>query len=83
MIKLAKDKQKHFLVGLLLSATIPFIGVYGLILCLGAGIGKEVYDLVSKRGTPEIMDAVWTVFPGAVVFLLYLLFGYWERSYSL
>ena len=75
MIKIAKDKQKHFLVGLLLSATIPFIGAYGLFLCILAGIGKEVYDLVSKNGTPEVMDVVYTVFPGAIVFLLYLLYG--------
>jgi len=73
MIKLAKDKQKHFLVGLLISLSIPFIGGYGLLLVLGAGIGKEVYDYVSKKGNPEVMDAVWTVIPGAIVYLIYLI----------
>lgn len=72
--KLAKDKQKHFFVGLVISATIPFIGVYGLVLCIILGVGKEVYDYTSKKGTPEVLDAVWTIAPAVVVYLLYYLF---------
>lgn len=73
--KLAKDKQKHFLVGLIISATIPYIGVYGLILCIILGVGKEVYDYTSKKGTPEVLDAVWTIIPAIVVYVLYSFFN--------
>jgi len=40
------------------------LAVFGVIF---AAIGKELYDLLSKRGTPEIMDAVATILGGAVV----------------
>ena len=69
-MKLAIDKQKHLAVGIILSLTIPFIGIYGLILCYVIGIGKEVYDYVSKKGTPEVLDAVWTVLPGTLLYII-------------
>ena len=62
------DKQLHFysggmLAGLLMPLSVQ-LAVFGVIF---AAIGKELYDLLSKRGTPEIMDAVATILGGAVV----------------
>ena len=56
------DKANHFCYG----AVIACCGMYWtpmVALCLAAAVGaaKEVYDRVSKRGTPDGMDAVWTV----------------------
>ena len=67
---LAEDKQLHFFSGGMLAGMLmPFglqTAVFGVIF---AAIGKELYDLLSKRGTPEIMDAVATILGGAVVIL--------------
>lgn len=63
------DKAMHIAYGAALS--IPGVLVahhLSLPLWAGAlalpvlfGVGKEVYDRVSKRGTPDFMDAVATV----------------------
>lgn len=67
------DKQKHLAVGIILSATIPFIGLYGLIICVILGVGKEVYDYTSKKGTPEVLDAVYTIVPTLITYIIYLI----------
>jgi len=69
-MKIPQDKQKHLAVGVIISLTIPFIGIYGLLLCLVAGVGKEIYDYISKKGTPEILDAVYTIIPAIIVYLI-------------
>ncbi len=37
--------------------------------CAGGGVGKEVYDKVSGRGTPDTRDALVTCLGGAVAFV--------------
>jgi len=64
------DKLKHFLIGYLISLTLPLIGVYALYICIAVAVGKELYDKISKKGTPEIMDMVWTVLPCALNYLI-------------
>lgn len=64
---LAHDKKLHFAVGALIAILVSLVSGnlwFGLAASAVAGVGKEVYDRVSKEGTPEVMDAVWTVIGG-------------------
>jgi len=73
-MKIGRDKWKHFAAGFLVSfLTVVIASIFTtniLILALGVGtstvvgIAKEVYDKVSKKGTPDIMDAVFTTLGG-------------------
>ena len=62
------DKLRHYLVGSLAAAAGGLHSVaVGALLCAALAVGKEVYDRASKRGTPDLLDAVWTLAGGAVV----------------
>ena len=65
------DKIQHFIMGFLLS--ILGVGWTPLIL-LGFmfGIGKEVYDYITKRGVAEWEDMAYT-FYGAILALIIVL----------
>lgn len=68
MVVIAQDKLMHYFVGsLIMALCIPFIEVYGLLVVLLAAVGKEAYDKVTGKGTPELMDIVYTMFGGLVV----------------
>lgn len=69
---MAHDKLKHFFIGYFISLSIVFIGVYGVFLTLAIAIAKEVYDKVSKRGTPEMLDIVYTVAPAVINYFIFL-----------
>ena len=69
------DKALHFysggmLAGLLMPLSVQ-LAVFGVIF---AAIGKELYDLLSKRGTPEIMDAFATIVGGSVIVIWAVIF---------
>ena len=67
---IAYDKRMHFLGGALLGLTsIVFPGL-GIALACVAGVGKEIYDKVSGKGTPEGADIVYTVAGGLLIELL-------------
>jgi hypothetical protein len=70
------DKQLHFFSGGMLAGLLmPFsvqMAVFGVVF---AGIGKELYDLLSEKGTPEIEDAVATILGGSVVVLVHTILG--------
>lgn len=68
---IAQDKLKHLAVGILFSILIPFIGIYSLLICVILAFGKEVYDYLSKKGTPETLDAVYTIAPTLITYLIY------------
>lgn len=36
-------------------------------------IGKEFYDKYSKKGTPEIADALWAIIPGLMILIIDLM----------
>jgi len=65
VVRIAKDKQQHFVAGLLLSL---FGLVYLPLISLGFiyGIGKETYDYF--KGKFDVMDILYT-FAGAGVSL--------------
>ena len=69
---MAHDKLKHFFIGYFISLSIVFIGVYGVFLTLAIAVAKEIYDKVSKKGTPEILDIVYTVAPCALNYFIFL-----------
>jgi len=69
------DKALHFysggmLAGLLMPLSVQ-LAVFGVIF---AAIGKELYDLLSKRGTPEWKDAFATIVGGSVIVICNLIF---------
>lgn len=56
------DHLLHLFAGLGIAAIFG-LGVhplFGLVLGIAAGAGKETYDLISGRGTPEWSDLFWT-----------------------
>lgn len=62
------DKLLHFAVGVLVFAAIlPFSGPWFAfaVACIAA-VGKEAYDHLTGKGTPELLDAAATVAGGAV-----------------
>jgi len=67
---LPADKANHFVYGAALAGVGALhSALAGAVLCWVFAIGKEVYDRVSKRGTPDRWDAVATA-AGAVPVLL-------------
>jgi len=70
------DKQYHFIAGLLIyliaqlflstwSAMIPVIVI---------ATAKEVWDYVSKKGTPDINDLLFTIYGALPLLILKLIF---------
>jgi hypothetical protein len=65
-----QDKANHFLYGTVVCAVVTLLTrqpIAGLIAVVALGFAKEVYDLVSKRGTPDWRDVAWTAAGGLVV----------------
>jgi hypothetical protein len=67
-----KDKRLHaaagFIIALLLSVISPLIGIIATVV---AGIGKEVYDKVIKKGKAELLDFVFTFLGGVLGVIAY------------
>lgn len=63
------DKANHLAYGALLACLGALAAgpVIGAALCLFFAIAKESFDRITKRGNPELMDAVWTAAGGALV----------------
>jgi hypothetical protein len=62
------DKANHIAYGAAIACVGAFHSVIaGAALCAALGIGKEVYDRVSRKGTPDVLDAVATLAGGALV----------------
>lgn len=66
---LPQDKANHAVYGGVLTCLgAVLVGpVTGAALCLLFAIGKEFYDRLSGKGTPELLDALYTVAGGALV----------------
>lgn len=56
------DKKKHFFAGFAITAVVSlFFGyIIGAVAAILAGAGKEAYDKVTGKGTPEVLDFVAT-----------------------
>jgi hypothetical protein len=66
------DKIAHSIGGLLvyLSLLIVVPSYISLIFVWIIGIGIEIYDKISKKGTPEIMDIIATVLIPTLLFMI-------------
>jgi hypothetical protein len=64
------DKLLHFFWGTVLSFIfILILGIKGVFLTFLIAFAKEFYDWYTKKGTPEIMDVIFTITP-AVMFII-------------
>jgi len=78
LMKLAKDKLGHMVVGLIIfSVLVVFVKPFvALIVTLLTGAGKEIYDLFYRdKHTPDIWDFVATTIIPIVLFILYQIKG--------
>lgn len=57
------DKANHFIAGTVLYCLAALILPPGLALVpvMAAAAGKEIYDAISKKGTPDIADYLFTI----------------------
>lgn len=67
-MKVQEDKKKHFVAGFIITAVISLFFGYlvGAAAAIVAGTGKEVYDKVTGKGTPEALDYFVATAAGAV-----------------
>ena len=66
------DKARHAFYGswIYILSTLVLPTTFALALVVVIAIGKEVYDKVSGKGTPELMDIVYTIgLPVAIVLI--------------
>lgn len=65
------DKKLHYAAGFCIAGVLNnfFPVIVAVLITIAAGIIKEVYDLVRKKGTPERADFLWTS-AGAITWLL-------------
>jgi len=82
MKNLPIDKKLHAIVGSYIGLITYLIikdlgGIQDLyvgasvVLVFLAGVGKELYDKISKKGTPDRKDAAYTIYAGWASILLY------------
>ena len=66
------NKKKHFAAGFAICAIVSLFCGYliGFTVAAIAAAGKEARDYITKKGTPEFADFVYTIV-GALVFILF------------
>jgi len=69
------DKQYHFIAGFLifLIAQLFVSDLWAMVVVIAIGTLKEVYDYVSKKGTPDINDLLFTIYGALPIFVINLL----------
>ena len=72
---LPQDKANHFVYGSIICflASLILTPIVALAITILIGILKEVYDKVSKKGNPEILDAVATIIGALPIFIINIL----------
>jgi hypothetical protein len=69
-----RDKKLHMIVGFIISLSAIFIpAMWALFAVIVIGAFKEIYDKLSGKGTPEVLDFVATVAGGLPVIMAYLM----------
>ena len=63
-----KDKKLHIAAGFIIGSIGACLwgAPFGFGLAVLAGLGKEVYDKISGKGTPEAFDSLATVVGGFI-----------------
>lgn len=71
-MKIPIDKKYHLIAGfiiyLIAQLFVPL--VYDLIIVIAIGTAKEVYDYLSKKGTPDINDLLFTIYGALPLFII-------------
>lgn len=70
--RIPNDKKKHLAAGFVICAIVSLFCGYaiGFIVAAIAAAGKEACDYITKKGTPEFADFVYTIV-GALVFIAF------------
>jgi len=68
--KFLNDKETHALWGTIIYLVLSILNpLFAIISTLVIAIGIELYDFLSKKGTPEIKDIIYTVIIPLTIFL--------------
>lgn len=74
---MASDKWLHLAAGFTIVALIaPFSILWAVVAAAVIGVGKELYDQISGKGTPELLD-IAAVLVGVI---LAVIFYYYTRA---
>lgn len=73
-----KDKQYHFIAGFIIYFFSQFIFTtwVALIPVIAIATAKEVYDYISKKGTPEINDLLFTIYGSIPILIIKLIYNH-------
>jgi hypothetical protein len=57
------DKANHFIAGTLIYvlSAIIFSPIFAIIPLVMIALGKETYDYITKKGTPDVIDFLFTI----------------------
>jgi hypothetical protein len=73
--QIPQDKANHFVYGSIICflASLLFTPLVSLCITIIIGILKEVYDKISKKGNPEILDVIATTIGALPIFIINIL----------
>jgi hypothetical protein len=69
------DKQYHFIAGLCIYtiAQLFMPAIWAMVPVIAIATGKEVYDYISMKGTPDINDLLYTIYGAMPILILKLI----------
>ena len=70
---IARDKIYHFIAGIVITIIVYMLTksiLIGFICTSLIGTIKEMYDELSNKGTPEILDYVYTILGSIIVCII-------------
>ena len=77
LLQMDYDKCHHAFYGLLIYSLLAIVSpMIAIIVVAVVGIGKEVYDNYTPNHTSDKMDAVYTVIPSLVMYILGVLYEF-------
>ena len=70
-ILIAQDKANHFFYGFLIFIffNVFLSDLISLSIIVFIALAKEIYDKISKKGTPEILDFIFTILPAILIII--------------
>lgn len=73
-----EDKLKHFYIGsFVLFICLCFFSMWWSFLIVSlVAITKEIFDYISKKGTPEFLDFLFTILPSILYLLINIIKQY-------
>lgn len=76
LYQLPKDKANHFVYGFIIfiTASLFFSDFISLSIVIFVAIFKELYDKLSKKGNPELLDFLATIAPALILNIIWKTF---------